>query len=71
MGLHKIGYRQSEQFHTLWDLRIWVQLLIERYDVIDHVCALCEFILGSGDLFRCEKTAFVKMGEQGKDEMSV
>jgi len=55
----------------LWDLGIRVQLLIERHDVIDHVCALCEFILSGGDLLRGEKTVLVKMGEQGKDEMSI
>ena len=57
--------------HTCRYLLVWVELHKERHGVVDHVCALCELILGILDLLLLKEVVLCEVGEQREDEMPV
>ena len=57
--------------HTCGDLLVGMELHKERHGVVDHVCALCELVLGILDLLLLKEVVLCEVGEQREHKVPV
>lgn len=53
------------------NLLIRIKLLKQTLRIIDHICPLCQLILGSLNLFRWKLARFGKPSKERKSEMTI